>query len=183
MFTSDDEHDILMAKAKMLGALNAKILELPEPVRGMLLKTYLSGGATASLMHNEEPKDWDLYFGTMAEMSDFMYVVKEHKNVQELVADINEKYMETLIDGKLVTVNAVTFKNKLQVIIKQTHDMRAHFDFIHCLPYYDIAKDKFYISEQQFNSIKHKKLIVNPNRIEPVSDHRVEKFRQRGWSI
>ena len=183
MFNSDEQHEILMVKAKIKGALVTKIAELPVSLSSLLTNVVLSGGATASLMHNEEPKDWDLYFKSHEEMSKFFMLVKNDKTLQECVADINEKYMDTLIEGKLVTVNAVTFKNKLQVIIKQTHDLRFDFDFVHCLPYYDVTSDTFYISEVQFHSIKDKKLINNPNRVQGVTPHRIEKFKQRGWTI
>jgi hypothetical protein len=183
MFNDDEQRDILSTKAKIKGALQSKIAELPESISEILKHTVLSGGATASLLHNEEPKDWDLYFKTHEEMTKFFMLIKDNKEIQEYVADINEKYMDTIINGKLVTVNAVTFKNKLQVIIKQTHNMRIMFDFVHCLPYYDIETDKFFISKIQFNSIKHKKIVFNPNREDNVSAHRVEKFKQRGWRI
>ena len=183
MFNDDEKQAILTVKSKIKGALMAKIGELPDNIASILKNTVLSGGATASLMHNEEPKDWDLYFKSHDEMAKFFMLFKDNKELQEYVADINEKYMDTIINGKLVTVNAVTLKNKLQVIIKQTHDLRGTFDFIHCLPYYELNTDKFYISRTQFNAIKHKKIVFNPNRVDQVAAHRVEKFKQRGWTI
>jgi hypothetical protein len=89
---------------------------------------------------------------------------------------------EVKVRGKVVTANAVTFKNGLQVI---THTCKAHreaFDFIHCMPYFDMKTQQLFISRRQYDAIKNKKLIKNAE-FPHAKGHRTEKFLERGWSI
>jgi hypothetical protein len=85
-----------------------------------------------------------------------------------------------LIDGKVITARATTLKHSVQVITMETKEHRKSFDFIHCMPWYDIKAGKYYISENQYRSIKEKKLIINPNA-KVVAKYRIAKYEDRGW--
>ena len=97
------------------------------------------------------------------------------------VKSVNEKYMETLVDGKLVTVNATTFDNDIQVITLGTVAMRETFDFVHCMPWMDLYSSKLHISKKQYNLIKKKHLIKNPDCSLSLSDKRMSKYVNKGW--
>jgi hypothetical protein len=99
------------------------------------------------------------------------------------VADVTSGYMTiTNVDGKLVTANAITFKNGLQVIIKADKTHRDTFDFVHCMPYFDMKTQQLFISRLQYDAIKNKQLIENP-KFPQFSQHRTDKFLKRGWTI
>jgi len=84
---------------------------------------------------------------------------------------------------KVITQNAITLKNKMQFItLAKYEDARIGFDFIHCMPYYDLSSEKFFISEQQMDVIAKKKLVKNPKGREPVQ-WRIDKFLARGWTF
>ena len=102
---------------------------------------------------------------------------------KDLIEDVNEKYDIQGHDGKMITTNAVTFKNRVQIILKANADHRKTFDFIHTMPYYDFADKKYFISEQQYMAIKDKKMVKNPNHTLSLSKKRIEKLTAKGWSF
>jgi hypothetical protein len=62
----------------------------------------------------------------------------------------------------------------------ETIEHRKRFDFLHCMPWFDIKNEKFYISENQYKAIKEKRLVINPDARE-VAAYRIQKFEKRGW--
>ena len=140
----------------------------------------LSGSSISSLYHSEAPKDYDLWFKDAQSIN----VVKEYieATYPDEIAELSEEYNGLKTNSKVITKNAITFKNKMQMIILGDYQtMRKTFDFTHCLPYYDIKDEKFYISEHQMELIARKKLEINPGGKTPVQ-WRIEKFKSRGWS-
>jgi hypothetical protein len=145
----------------------------------------LSGSCISSIYHGEEPKDYDFWL----KPTPFLKVEAIRQNIIENysadILDISENYGGAGAKGApypCVTANAITFKNKFQLItLADYYTARKDFDLVHCMPYFDFADDKFFISEQQFRIIQQKKLVPqNPGRIIPV--YRTEKFKNRGWT-
>lgn len=167
---------------------NALAISFQEPlipdnlINFIKTNCVISGGISASIYNNTAINDIDLYFKSAKELKEFNDKFKLDKKFLSIVKDVNEKYSTaTLINGKLVTTNAITLINNLQIITVMTlEDIDASFDFIHCKPYYDIDKDLYFISKTQFESIKLKKLIANNKS--SITDARIEKFKKRGWS-
>lgn len=142
----------------------------------------LTGGAIASLIQNEIPKDWDFYFTDWQAMRSF----QEHLDtdyLKESIADVDEKYKEVVgKDGKMITANAVTMNSGASFITKiwgSPDDIRQSFDYVHCTPYYSLAVDKLYISKEQFDACSNKRLIVNNK--ESLKPYRLDKFLRRGY--
>jgi hypothetical protein len=50
------------------------------------------------------------------------------------------------------------------------------------LPYYDLARNTFYISENQLDVIDRKTLVKNPGGRDPVVK-RQQKFLERNWTL
>lgn len=146
---------------------------------------FVSGGCIGSFLRGEEVNDYDVYFfdGTRARIVVSLYMNDDsYKNE---VAEVNEKYRDIIpnVDGKLITENAITLKNKTQLITKlygEPAEVRKTFDFVHCMPYYDSRDDKLYISREQYNLNLAKKMKVNNN--DALSSHRQAKFIERGWT-
>ena len=145
-------------------------------------KSILTGGAISSIMLNETPKDYDLY---LDDKDDILYFKQYVSSIDpNLIQDANEKYVEVLVQGKLVTANATTFKNSLQVITLHTADARSTFDFVHCMPWYKISDHKLYISKRQYNAIINKHLIKNEHKNAFALSHkRIEKYTAKGWKF
>ena len=145
----------------------------------------LSGSSISSIYHGEEPKDYDFWF----KPTPFLKVEAIRQNIIEKysddILDISENYAGAGAKGApapCVTANAITFKNKFQLItLADYYSARKDFDLVHCMPYFDFAEDKFVISERQFSIIQQKRLVPqNPGKIIPV--YRIEKFKSRGWT-
>lgn len=182
-FNDNEQHGLIALKKSLYAQMNILLDTFPTTVSEHLRhNTILTGGAIASMMHMERPNDFDLYFKDDFSLSSFRQFIKNEIPVREYIKDVNEKYIEVVIEGKMVTGNAVTFKNGVQVILLQGCEGREYFDFIHCMPWYDISNNKLHISRRQYDAIKHKKLIVNPARMgTPTSKSRIEKYVKRGW--
>lgn len=178
----DKEH-VLEVKKMLFANMSVLLNHLPEVLRDFLrTNAVLSGGAIPSLLHNDTPTDYDLYLEKTEDILSFkQYVSGMDKN---LIQDADEKYVEVQIAGKLVTANATTFINKLQVITMHTVDARNTFDFVHCMPWYKISNNTLHISQKQYNAILNKQLIKNGHKNAFTLSHkRIEKYTSRGWKF
>jgi hypothetical protein len=97
--------------------------------------------------------------------------------------DVAAKYGNLQSSQPLITENAITLINDFQIItLGDYYTERKKFDYIHCLPYLDLAENVFYISENQLDVIDRKRLVKNPGGREPVAK-RQQKFLERGWTL
>ncbi len=176
--------------AKLKEDIRRKVTEnargIHDVLRLLLMNDcILSGSCISSIYHGEEPKDYDFWF----KPKPFSKAEFIRQNIIEKysadILDISENYAGQGAKGApqpCVTANAITFKNKFQLItLADYYSARKDFDLVHCMPYFDFADDKFFISEQQFRIIQQKKLVPqNPGNI--IADFRVNKFKNRGWT-
>lgn len=143
---------------------------------------YLTGGAIASLIHNEKPKDWDFYCDDTTAIMDFMERIELF--FMGYVKDVDEKYKEVVgQDGKMITAKAITMEDDSSFITFLTgrpEQIKKSFDFVHCMAHYNISDGKLYISKKIFDAAMNKKLIVN-NQAQ-VRNWRVQKFLDRGYT-
>lgn len=185
VFSRDETNEILAVKNDIKTYVNGtkhlyhwakNIFNRPEYF-------YISGGAIASMLNKEVPKDFDVYCRDQKAGD----AVRELLTLQYTpeIKNVDEKYREVdcwKISGKMVTEKSITMNNNMSFIVMnygEPSEIKASFDFLHCTPHYDIADDKLYISRAQYDSIKSKTLVVNnPDR---VVLHRLEKFTTRGW--
>jgi hypothetical protein len=185
-FSSADVRKINTIKDIFRAKMEDFVTELPMAYTQYFKDGIITGGAFASLWHREEPKDWDFYFNDSNNMSRFQALVMNGDPaglLLQCVKDTGPYFTQVQVDGKLVTANAVTLDCGLQMITMATAAHRKYFDFIHCMPYYDIHKDELYISPQQLDAIKRKQIIKNPNFKGTPKPFRVEKYLDRGWSL
>ena len=183
MFTEEQKELIHSAK-------NAIVNELQTHFYPMLDKTllkkeyfYVTGGCIASLLQGEKPKDIDVYSRTIKHGTELKTLLIN--NLLPFVMDVNPAYGPTLVNGKLVTNNAITLKGNIQFIVRPEDmkgDARAFFDFEHCRPVYSIIEDKLYISPLQYHLCKNKLLLkrIENTGIEP---DRTKKFLDRGYKL
>ncbi len=178
LFTTEELVEINTVKEKIEQFIRS--VKLPVALIKPMKNSIVTGGASASLFHGDAPKDWDFYLTNQADIDEINKVIKE-KEVLEVIEDINPKYgVDTIVEGKLVTPRAITFKNGVQIITMSRADARDTFDFIHCMPYYDIQNRTYHISRRQFISIKTRTLMHNPKSPQPAV-YRRQKFINRGW--
>lgn len=182
VFSEVEREEIESVKSQARTMLRNLLGDLPVECYPYFKNSILTGGCFASLFHAEDPNDWDIYLRDVSTASQFETFVVNVPAAIEMVKDVNPAYMvDVKLEGKLVTVNAVTFKNGLQVITRTDKKHRETFDFIHCMPYFDMATQTLHISRAQYDAIKNKHLIQNPKHKQSPAMHRVEKFLSRGW--
>jgi hypothetical protein len=142
---------------------------------------FLTGGAIASILQGEQPKDLDFYFYSQGAMNEW----REHllKNDQ-YIADVKENYKLSLgQDGKMITANAITMKSGHSFITRFCGDrefVKKSFDYAHCCADYDPWTEKLRISPLQYWCIKNKVLMVNNQ--DNVTQWREDKFINR-WYV
>ena len=179
----------------------SEIQELKKKIRGEFLKALnfhnntfhdlllnsdvvLSGSSIYNLYNDVAVNDFDLYSLTdplfIKNQIDLMYPAW----VQEIDKENDKKYNTFDSSGKLVTDNAITFKNsRIQFIHRKCFDNeRQNFDFEHCCPYYNLSQDKLYITPLQFCVIKYKLLVPHNPPDKMISKKRYEKFIGRGMA-
>lgn len=183
VFSDIERGEIEAVKIAIKTRLRALMSELPSPYTQMFKNGILTGGAIASLFRGEEPNDWDIYLETISMSKQFLdRVMKGLDGIEDVIADINPNYsVRTLLNGKVVTEWAVTFRNKLQVIVMTDRTSRDTFDFLHCMPYFEFGSGNFYISRAQYDAIKQSKLAQNPKFTEQPDVRRLQKLIARGW--
>lgn len=182
-FSENEISHIKSIKQKMMQCIEDALFAFPMELSNFIIDNCtLSGGATASIFHGDLPNDWDLYLSSRTDIEVFNEIMK-NPVYEKYIADVVEKYstMGTR-GGKLITANAVTFQNKIQVITMQTSDQLMQFDMIHCMPRLVLKNGVLYISRAQYDSIRDKKIELNTHvDAARLLSWRIEKYKNRGW--
>lgn len=182
LFSNLEEMNILAAKQKIHGKLHDFILTISKLHQNFSKCYFVSGGCIGSLLRKEEPNDYDIYFFSKLKGDAVVSMYKNDPAYKDEVSEWDEKYRDAPVGQKMITENAVTLKNKLQLITKhfgEPQELRKSFDFVHCMPYYDSRDGKLYISREQYDLCVNKLLKVNNQNA--VIDRRIEKFTSKGW--
>ena len=178
VFTSEELMRILVIKSSIRSKMSYLKMLIPAIHYDDM---FLTGGAIPSIIQDKFPNDWDVYFANADTQKAVIDLFTTH--LQDEIVDVQEKYREFPGQNKLITENAVTLKNGIQFIIKHNGtpaEVRMTFDFVHCTPYYHFGKDLLFISREQFDLCRDKKLKIN--NIKSVTTWRQSKFEQRGYT-
>ena len=178
-FTDVEVANINFVKAKIKGLIWGFVQEMGPVVDSN--NFFVSGGCVASLLQQDMPKDIDIWCRSEDVMAQ---TIKWYEKIQpHRIAIADGKYRDVAVGQKLITENAVTLTDKIQLIRRQSgsvKDIIDTFDYVHCKPYYDLMDDKLYISKEQYDLCTKKKLKVN-NPL-AVKQYRTEKFLSRGYN-
>ena len=176
------EDDCFKLKAKIRPHIADVLSKFKDRLNTHFMEyTVLSGGAIASLYHNDIPNDYDMYAECGAGLDYMLQEIATTDQWEIVLTDTGQHYSNAFDPtGKFESDNAITFKNKVQFIkLGDLESQRKQFDFIHCMPYYVLKTDTLYISESQWYSIKNKKLMLNPLC---TREPRMGKYFERGWT-
>lgn len=179
MFTEIQKNKIISAKIELINLLRPFGSMVDVHLGGN--QFFVTGGCIGSLLRLEEPNDIDIYYYDSLELDH----IKSHiiGNHGDTIAEFIDNYRDVETpSGKLITENAITFKNKCQLILKHCgtpNDVRSTFDFVHCMPYYDYRNQTLYISEEQYSLCMSKVLKVNSQK--HVTQRRIDKFKRLNW--
>lgn len=149
-----------------------------EELRNTFAENVLvAGGSIGSLIRNETPNDYDLFFRN-----------------QETVNLISNYYQQYDNSGNFriitITENAVTFENGIQLVLKYSGDLKQlwnNFDFRHTKIGFDYrTKQIQYDNQAVLDSINNKQLFYEDfNKVNnlDLTLERVIKRINEGWGI
>ena len=181
-FSDAERKEIETVKSIVQQKLRELLSDLPVDTYPYFKQSILTGGCFASIFLHEEVHDWDVYLKDFVTSQAFESFVMSDTPTLNEVAGVTPGYMiDVKVRDKLVTPNSITFKNGLQVITMTGKEHRETFDFVHCMPYFDMATQQLFISRQQYDAIKNKQLIKNLKHSKDLNPRRVDKFMERGW--
>jgi ornithine carbamoyltransferase len=183
-FNENETEHILGVKEKLKSNLSDFNLTIGKLHNNFTRSYFVTGGCIGSLLRNETPKDYDIYFFAKFKADAVINLYTNDKSYMDQVAVAEDEYRNIKIGEMVITENATTLKNGLQLITKnygEPQDIRKTFDFIHCLPYYDPRDDKLYISREQYDLNMNKKIKANIHP-ELIAVWRVAKYQERGFT-
>jgi len=135
------------------------------------------GGSIGSLIRNETPNDYDLFF--------------RNQETVNLISNYYQQY-ENSGNFRIITIteNAVTFENGIQLVLKYSGDLKQlwnNFDFRHTKIGFDYrTKQIQYDNQAVLDSINNKQLFYEDfNKVNnlDLTLERVIKLINRGWGI
>lgn len=186
MFTAADKKAITVAKGSLIALYNKRMSNLNDPQLTSLFydNCIISGGCISSILLGAKVNDIDLYAKTRASIGGISAHIQTKSSENIKLSGDNYEGLSTLPAQPLVTPNAITLKGDVQFIMLGAEDdmVRNNFDFLHCMPYYDIKKNALYISETQFAAIRQQQLVPTLP-LDKIKPRRVSKYEQRGWKI
>jgi len=188
-FSIAEKTKIMRLKSELTAQFSVKMSAITDNLFQAQVREncIITGGAIASCFHSEKINDFDLYAKNQISLNALKtYILESMKaDIKEMKSyDLEDSY-DLIPQAKthMITNNAVTLKGDLQFIYLGTADeCRLKFDFVHCMPWFDIKTQKLYISRDQYDAIATKRLYVNPLG-EPAKFRRIDKYTKRSWTI
>ena len=189
-FTNAQKSRILKLKSSIASYYNLQMKKLGDKKLESLFFEHciITGGCISSLADDAAVKDIDLYAKTAKGMNEIKDYILNHchdiiKSYDKYIIDNDGNKLTTVSGGeKAITNNAVTLVNDVQfVYLGEAEDCRKKFDFIHCMPWFDIGSQKLHISEEQWRCIEQKVLRINPMFTEDLKQKRIDKYVKRGY--
>ena len=181
---------------------------LPVRMREMVESDglFLTGGSIPCAINNEPINDYDMYFRNQLTAMKFSAALGEFRKTSEGFAMIAvfEKYPDDddetgpdLEPEQLVTPNAVTFKNKLQLIFNPAFCADPvttvnRFDFTIVQSYIEMRSGKLYTKRSILDDIVNRRLrlstsakerIVADDRFRMRTESRQSKWERRNYSL
>lgn len=148
-----------------------------ENLTGPLTEAYIAGGAIASLVLGEEPKDYDVWF-------EGPWAYEAAVNNLKLAVGYGEIKSANLVESKYATSFELSDGTKIQLVQSRMgvpEQVVPGFDFKHTQSY--MTRTGKLVADVDF--IKSKVLVFVPgNFSHPVNTmQRVNKFARRGYDI
>jgi hypothetical protein len=182
-FASLEESHIMDLKRKV--KQHCDTLDYTDQMfRGAIPKYIVAGGWFASVLRNEEPKDFDIFFldcdmdTALADKINIQHIKMHKVKTRHEISYLQNENVVAVVDHNI-------FHIKYQFIFtkyKTREELVNHFDFLHTCVSYDAAAEKLFISKPTYDAIMKKKLIPNPNARKDPSSWRWVKFIDRGWN-
>ena len=189
-FTNAQKVKILGLKGQIASYYSLQMKKLGDRKLESLFfeNCIITGGCISSIAHGIAVADIDLYAKTKEGLDKiYNYMLNEMnqnqiKTYDKYDFDADGNKLITVKNNKLITDNAITLTNDVQFVhLGNADDCRNNFDMIHCMSWYDLASQKFYISKDQWFCISNKIIKRNPFFLKDIPEKRIAKYAARGW--
>lgn len=150
----------------------------------------VTGGCITSMLLNEEPNDFDIYFDSTEICENVIKFYNFESKKTVLGVDFFVDYFKKENKkGDKVTVlsatsNALTLSNDIQLITRfvgSPEEVHKNFDFVHTKNYW--YKNNLVLNPDSIESILTKELKYVGSLFPVSSIFRMKKFIARGWTI
>lgn len=160
---------------------------------------YIAGGCISSMLLNEPYSDYDVFF-TTKETADAvrMYYCKQVTSFDRTMKVVGEEETNAIFNGKVwmakdetyeygplvITENAITLKNKIQLITKfygPPGDVVERFDFKHLRAWYSPYTDNLVVYDYVYKLLVNKMLVYTGSDYPINSMSRADKYIKKGW--
>jgi len=185
-FTQSEKTAIVHLKSSIASYYNLQMKKLGDRTLESLFYSscIITGGCIQALYHNESVNDIDVYAkGEKSKAEILSHILTAKDNLVKYSEEYDLEDGTKVQPKLLITENAITLNNDVQFVHLDLAEVcRKKFDFIHCMPYYDLMTQKLYISETQFKAIHTRTL--SPNiKGEDIKERRIEKYTAKGWKL
>jgi len=168
--------------------------------------TIITGGAIASLLLQEEPNDYDMYFkdySTAKLVADYFAAEfnkqksasaavevisnKEENTVSVFVASsgIAQAKTEKRYAPIFMSSNAITLNNDIQLVLRfigSPEEIHKNYDFVHCTSYWCSWDDNLECPKSALFALLARELVYVGSLYPLASIIRTRKFIRRGYS-
>lgn len=182
-----------------------------EKVRKLIKdNSIITGGSIVSLLTDTDVNDFDIYFTNIetvkAVAKYYRNIVDKDKNmisfsIEEKIRDNDVRILlkvpsSGMTEAKkktkkkyypiIVTDNAITLTNKIQIIIRfygNAEEIHKNFDYEHVKSYWLSNNGKLYLNHNALEYILCKELRYTGSLYPLASLFRLRKFLSKGWTI
>lgn len=180
-----DVAKIKFIKGELLTSTQILLKAISAYPRLVTVQPLIVGGAIASLLQGEQPKDYDTVFSSSGAAVWADKLFKVNPELRETTIKVETGYP----NGKFVYNNLnpnLTQGKKFQLIVNlygKGEKVVSTFDFQHTKTWYNWVEDKLYLSPRTYQCIIHKVLIPTLPPTEAISALRYLKFLDRGYRL
>ena len=145
----------------------------------VLSDAYITGGAVASVLQGEAPRDYDFYFRTPEKLE---LVVKYY-----LRRGVSDGKPGGPFDLICITNNAITLVGGLQIVRRDVGNpftvVHKTFDFLHSMGVYHVDTEEIEVTREALRYIRNKELFYQAAPYPVGSLFRLKRFVARGYKI
>lgn len=167
-----EDLEVKMSCVEAIHRLRGLIDDVKPELRNQFTgEAYIAGGAIASLLRGETPKDYDIFLRN----EDTVTTISAALSEAGKVACCTERALSFDLDG--INIQLVTAHWGAPEF------MVAKFDFVHCMGYYDYLHNELVAIQVVKDACENSRIVYCPAANPVRSFVRAIKLEARGWTL